>query len=99
MRRSSCAGSSRGYTVGSVVSRRLEPSARPRPRNVFVVGLDEDVAQLIDRARSVLDGVDGPVDAIVGYGDFPVSTLVALKQGIPGTRNPSRRQAESLLSG
>jgi hypothetical protein len=92
----------------------------PRPRNVFVVGLDEAnlrtlravpraeelcfhrlltiqelqhgevaVPDLLDRARSVLDGFDGPVDAIVGYWDFPVSTLVALLGKEYGTRATS----------
>jgi hypothetical protein len=47
------------------------------------------VPDLIDRARHVLDGFDGPIDAIVGYWDFPVSTLVALLAQEYGTRATS----------
>lgn len=47
------------------------------------------VPDLIDRARHVLDGFDGPIDAIVGYWDFPVSTLVALLAREYGTRATS----------
>lgn len=35
-------------------------------------------ADLMDRARRMLDAFDGPVDAIVGYWDFPVSTMLPL---------------------
>lgn len=44
------------------------------------------VPDLIDRACRVLDAFDGPVDAVVGYWDFPVSTLVALLAERYGTR-------------
>ncbi|WP_328898053.1 ATP-grasp domain-containing protein [Streptomyces sp. NBC_00236] len=36
------------------------------------------VADLMSRARAVLDAHDGSIDAIVGYWDFPVSTLVPM---------------------
>ncbi|WP_329236130.1 ATP-grasp domain-containing protein [Streptomyces sp. NBC_00111] len=36
------------------------------------------VPGLMDRARAVLDAHDGSIDAIVGYWDFPVSTLVPM---------------------
>ncbi|MFD6279547.1 acetyl-CoA carboxylase biotin carboxylase subunit family protein [Streptomyces sp. NPDC060209] len=36
------------------------------------------VPRLMDRARAVLDAHDGSIDAIVGYWDFPVSTLVPM---------------------
>uniref|UniRef100_A0AAU1M289 ATP-grasp domain-containing protein n=1 Tax=Streptomyces sp. NBC_00148 TaxID=2903626 RepID=A0AAU1M289_9ACTN len=36
------------------------------------------VPALMDRARAVLDAHDGSIDAIVGYWDFPVSTLVPM---------------------
>ncbi|MEU9387908.1 hypothetical protein AB0D38_46420 [Streptomyces sp. NPDC048279] len=32
---------------------------------------------LLHRVRLELASFDGPIDAIAGYGDFPVSTLVA----------------------
>lgn len=48
-----------------------------------------DVADLLDRACRVLDSFDGPIDAIVGYWDFPVSTLVALLSERYGTRATS----------
>jgi hypothetical protein len=37
-----------------------------------------DIAGLVDAARRELDAFDGPVDAIVGYWDFPVSTMVPI---------------------
>ncbi|NEE47507.1 biotin carboxylase, partial [Streptomyces sp. SID8455] len=43
--------------------------------------LQEDattVDELLGRARAVLDAHEGSIDAIVGYWDFPVSTLVPL---------------------
>ncbi|MDQ0792367.1 acetyl-CoA carboxylase biotin carboxylase subunit family protein [Streptomyces sp. B1I3] len=47
------------------------------------------VADLADRARSVLDAHDGSIDAIVGYWDFPVSTLVPILGQEYGTRTTS----------
>ncbi|MEB3959444.1 ATP-grasp domain-containing protein [Streptomyces kunmingensis] len=47
------------------------------------------VPDLIDRACQVLDAFDGPIDAIVGYWDFPVSTLVAVLGERYGTRATS----------
>ncbi|MFI7387720.1 acetyl-CoA carboxylase biotin carboxylase subunit family protein [Streptomyces sp. NPDC049813] len=47
------------------------------------------VPDLIDRACRVLDAFDGRIDAIVGYWDFPVSTLVAVLGERYGTRAPS----------
>ncbi|MET8473041.1 ATP-grasp domain-containing protein [Streptomyces sp. NPDC006422] len=47
------------------------------------------VPVLLDRAHRVLDAFDGPVDAIVGYWDFPVSTLVPLLGERYGTRATS----------
>ncbi|GGK77474.1 hypothetical protein GCM10010094_43370 [Streptomyces flaveus] len=44
---------------------------------------------LIEKARSVLDAFDGSVDAIVGYWDFPVSTLVPILSERYGTRSTS----------
>ncbi|MFD0774088.1 acetyl-CoA carboxylase biotin carboxylase subunit family protein [Streptomonospora algeriensis] len=46
----------------------------------------EDLAALLDEARAELDAFDGPVDAIIGYWDFPVSTLVPIlcaERGLP----------------
>ncbi|NJQ01674.1 ATP-grasp domain-containing protein [Streptomyces zingiberis] len=39
---------------------------------------DIPIADLIDKAQRELDAFDGSVDAVVGYWDFPVSTLVPL---------------------
>ncbi|NVI89398.1 acetyl-CoA carboxylase biotin carboxylase subunit family protein [Actinomadura sp. BRA 177] len=35
-----------------------------------------DFDRLLDRAGSVLDAFDGPVDAIIGFRDFPITTMV-----------------------
>ncbi|OMI40881.1 ATP-grasp domain-containing protein [Streptomyces sparsogenes] len=47
------------------------------------------VADLIKRAEGVLDAFEGSVDAIVGYWDFPVSTLVPILSERYGTRSTS----------
>ncbi|MFJ4879286.1 ATP-grasp domain-containing protein [Streptomyces sp. NPDC088745] len=47
------------------------------------------VPDLIDRATRVLDAFEGSVDAIVGYWDFPVSTLVPILAERYGTRSTS----------
>ncbi|MFH8795853.1 acetyl-CoA carboxylase biotin carboxylase subunit family protein [Streptomyces sp. NPDC017941] len=44
---------------------------------------------LIAKAQKILDGFDGSVDAIVGYWDFPVSTLVPILGERYGTRTTS----------
>ncbi|MDO0909974.1 ATP-grasp domain-containing protein [Streptomyces sp. DT2A-34] len=44
---------------------------------------------LIDKAQAVLDAFEGSVDAIVGYWDFPVSTLVPILSERYGTRSTS----------
>ncbi|WP_033328508.1 ATP-grasp domain-containing protein [Streptomyces yerevanensis] len=44
---------------------------------------------LIEKAQGVLDAFDGSVDAIVGYWDFPVSTLVPILSERYGTRSTS----------
>ncbi|MFD7661967.1 ATP-grasp domain-containing protein [Streptomyces sp. NPDC059788] len=46
------------------------------------------VPRLLDKAQHVLDSFDGRVDAIVGYWDFPVSTLVPILSERYGTRSP-----------
>lgn len=97
-----------------------------RPRNVFLLGLDErhledvrripdadrfrfhpllgadevvylddyDVDALLDRARRVLDAFDGPVDAILGHWDFPVSVMTPILCAERGLPSPS---LESVL--
>ncbi|GGX09963.1 ATP-grasp domain-containing protein [Streptomyces chryseus] len=45
------------------------------------------VADLFEKAQKVLDGFDGSIDAIVGYWDFPVSTLVPMLGERYGTRS------------
>ncbi|MEV0573225.1 ATP-grasp domain-containing protein [Streptomyces sp. NPDC050392] len=47
------------------------------------------VADLMSRAREILDAHDGSIDAIVGYWDFPVSTLVPMLGREYGTRSTS----------
>ncbi|MET7802730.1 ATP-grasp domain-containing protein, partial [Streptomyces decoyicus] len=47
------------------------------------------VAGLLEKAQDVLDSFDGSIDAIVGYWDFPVSTLVPLLSERYGTRSTS----------
>lgn len=47
------------------------------------------VADLMIRARAVLDAHDGSIDAIVGYWDFPVSTLVPMLGREYNTRTTS----------
>lgn len=46
-----------------------------------------DIEDLLRQAQSRLDGVDGSIDAIVGYWDFPVSAFRAVlcdRYGLPG---------------
>ncbi|MET4924295.1 ATP-grasp domain-containing protein [Streptomyces sp. PSRA5] len=47
------------------------------------------VDDLEKKARRVLDAFDGDIDAIVGYWDFPVSTLVPILSERYGTRSTS----------
>ncbi|MER7661819.1 MULTISPECIES: ATP-grasp domain-containing protein [unclassified Streptomyces] len=49
-------------------------------------GGEVSVAALLEKAQSVLDAFDGSIDAIVGYWDFPVSTLVPILGERYGTR-------------
>ncbi|KIH98378.1 biotin carboxylase [Streptomonospora alba] len=46
----------------------------------------DDLAAMLDEARAQLDAFEGSVDAIMGYWDFPVSTLVPIlcaERGLP----------------
>lgn len=52
------------------------------------------IAEMIDRAETQLRGFDGSVDAIAGYMDFPVSTMLPILCKRFGTRSTS---LESLL--
>ncbi|MFD0021693.1 acetyl-CoA carboxylase biotin carboxylase subunit family protein [Streptomyces sp. NPDC058382] len=52
-------------------------------------GGEVSVADLMTRAREILDAHDGSIDAIVGYWDFPVSTLVPMLGSEYGTRTTS----------
>ncbi|SEQ57149.1 ATP-grasp domain-containing protein [Streptomyces radiopugnans] len=47
------------------------------------------VAELLEKAQKQLDAFDGSIDAIVGYWDFPVSTLVPILAERYGTRATS----------
>lgn len=53
-----------------------------------------DIPDMLRRAEETLDNFDGSIDAIVGYIDFPVSTMLPLLSMKYGTRNTS---LESLL--
>lgn len=53
-----------------------------------------DIPDMLRRAEETLDAFDGSIDAIVGYIDFPVSTMLPLLCEKYGTRNAS---TESLL--
>ncbi|WND39685.1 ATP-grasp domain-containing protein [Streptomyces sp. BB1-1-1] len=44
---------------------------------------------VVEKAQKVLDAFDGSIDAIVGYWDFPVSTLVPILGERYGTRTTS----------
>ncbi|QFT81911.1 acetyl-CoA carboxylase biotin carboxylase subunit [Roseovarius sp. THAF27] len=53
-----------------------------------------DIPDMLRRAEETLDAFDGSIDAIVGYIDFPVSTMLPLLCKKYGVRNAS---LESLL--
>jgi len=53
-----------------------------------------DIPAMLAEAEEVLDNFDGSIDAIVGYMDFPVSTMLPLLCEKYGTRNAS---LEALL--
>ncbi|MUL40712.1 ATP-grasp domain-containing protein [Streptomonospora sp. PA3] len=47
---------------------------------------NDDLSALLDEARAELDAFDGPVHGILGYWDFPVSTVVPIlcaERGLP----------------
>lgn len=52
-------------------------------------GGEVSVTGLMSRAREILDAHEGSIDAIVGYWDFPVSTLVPMLGIEYGTRTTS----------
>ncbi|KUL54236.1 biotin carboxylase [Streptomyces sp. NRRL S-1521] len=52
-------------------------------------GGEVSVPDLMAKAEKILDAFDGDIDAIVGYWDFPVSTLVAMLGDRYGTRSTS----------
>ncbi|MEW2085867.1 ATP-grasp domain-containing protein [Streptomyces sp. NPDC005283] len=47
------------------------------------------VPELLEKAQRILDGFGGRIDAIVGYWDFPVSTMVPILSERYGTRSTS----------
>ncbi len=53
-----------------------------------------DMEALLDEARQQLDAFDGPIDAIVGYWDFPTVAMMAVLRREYGLRGPS---LESVL--
>ncbi|MEU5876247.1 ATP-grasp domain-containing protein [Spirillospora sp. NPDC047279] len=48
-----------------------------------------DLAALLDKAQRQLEDFDGSIDAVVGYWDFPVSTMVPILVRRFGLRGPS----------
>lgn len=51
-----------------------------------LLGGEVDLADLLEKARAELAAFDGTVDAVVGYWDFPVSSMVAIlcqERGLP----------------
>jgi hypothetical protein len=50
---------------------------------------DIDIAALLEKARLQLDEFPGSVDAVVGYWDFPVSSMVPILCEERGLRGPS----------
>lgn len=58
---------------------------------------DIPVADLLKKAERQLDEFDGPIDAIVGYWDFPVSTMLPVlcaKYDLPGAKLESVLKCE-----
>ena len=60
-----------------------------------------DVPHLLDRAREQLEAADPPPDAIVGYWDFPVSSMVPIlcrERGLASASlEPGDRLSELVL--
>ncbi|GAB2500064.1 ATP-grasp domain-containing protein [Nocardiopsis aegyptia] len=48
-----------------------------------------DIEEMLAKARRILDGFDGSVDAIVGYWDFPVTLMVPILCAEYGLRSPA----------
>ncbi len=48
-----------------------------------------NLVELLDKAQRQLESFDGPVDAIVGYWDFPVSSMLPILRERFGLRGPS----------
>ncbi len=47
------------------------------------------VAELLEKAQRQLDEFEGSVDAVIGFWDFPVSTMIPLLCDFAGTHGPS----------
>jgi hypothetical protein len=61
------------------------------------LGEDIPVLDLLEKAQQQLDGVDGSIDAIVGYWDFPVTLMVPIlceRYGLPSSSLRSRLMCE-----
>ncbi|MGY2079555.1 ATP-grasp domain-containing protein [Modestobacter sp. SYSU DS0657] len=48
------------------------------PKDELIGVEDIDLPALLDRAQTHLEAFDGPIDAIIGYWDFPVSSMVPI---------------------
>ena len=53
-----------------------------------------DMVALLDKGRAILRGFDGPIDAVVGYWDFPSILMIPILRREFGLRGPS---LESVL--
>lgn len=80
------------------LSQRLLPHLRHTEEYAFhpLLSLDQVVHaeayrfdRLVEEALAELDRFEGPVDAIVGYWDFPTSGLLPVLRGARGLRGPS----------
>jgi hypothetical protein len=53
-----------------------------------------DMEALLDKARDTLRSFDGPIDAVVGYWDFPsIVMLPTARSKVSGKHNVDNRQA------
>lgn len=59
------------------------------PADDIINAIDAPINELIDRAKSILDGFDGRVDAIIGHWDFPTSTILPILRKHRGLSGPS----------
>ncbi|HLR58519.1 MAG TPA: ATP-grasp domain-containing protein [Beutenbergiaceae bacterium] len=77
-------------------NRRVLESTRDASRYRFhgvltyeeIYAAEISLAEILTKAQMIIDAFDGPVDAIIGFWDFPVSSIVPLlreRYGLPTT--------------